>query len=223
LKKSKRQNIIIVTIAVVIIGAIVGQNYSVEQTKQKGLKFGNELQQIQEEVKQAQVEFNSNITQWQEGDLTKEELLDYAESHFKKLEDIILKYDELVPPDTFSASVDLFKMSTQSQLESDREFIEWIKSNQEPNRVRSDALLQESFDYEMMALGEFNAAKTGVKEYDAQEKFEAPDMDLVDRVNKVWESMKDKCNSMYTNQTDNNNELEKCLSDADAWKKEHLP
>ena len=224
MKKSKKQNIILGAIAIIIIGVIFAYNYSADQTKQKGLRFGNELQKIQEEVKQIQNEFNSKIIQWQEGDLTREEVIDYAESHFKKLEDIILKYDELIPPEMFSSSVELFKLSTQSQLESDKEYVEWIKNGQESSRIRSDSLLQESFDYEMMALGQFNAAKIGKKEYDTLGKFEAPKTDLADKVNKIWNNMKEKCYSLYGSaQVNKQNELEECLNKADTWKLEHLP
>jgi hypothetical protein len=163
LKKSKKQNIVIASIAVIIIGAIAGYNYSVDQTKQKGLKFGNELQQIQEEVKQLQVEFNSKITQWKEGDLTQQELSEYSKNHIEKLQNVILRYDDLIPPKQFASSVELFKLSTQSQLDSDKEFIEWIKTGDDSHNIRSDSSLQESFEYEMMALGEFNAAKSGLR------------------------------------------------------------
>ena len=163
MKKSKKQNIIIVAIAIIIIGAIAGYNYSVDQTKQKGLKFGNELQQIQEEVKQLQTEFNSKITQWEEEDLSQQELSEYSKNHIEKLQNVILKYDDLIPPKQFASSVELFKLSTQAQLDSDKEFIEWIKTSDDSHNIRSDSLLQESFEYEMRALGEFNAAKSGLR------------------------------------------------------------
>ena len=163
MKKSKKQNIIIVSIAIIIVGAIAGYNYSVDQTKQKGLKFGNELQQIQEEVKQLQTEFNSKITQWEEEDLSQQELSEYSKNHIEKLQNVILKYDDLIPPKQFASSVELFKLSTQAQLDSDKEFIEWIKTSDDTHKIRSDSLLQESFEYEMMALGEFNAAKSGLR------------------------------------------------------------
>jgi len=143
--------------------AIVGYNYSAEQTRQKGFNFGNELQQIQENVKQVQIEFNSKITQWKEGDLNQEELIKFSDIHAKKLEEIITKYDTLTPPKQFAPSVELFKLSTQSQLDSDKEFIEGIKTNDESHYVRSDSLLQESFEFEMTALSEFNAVKAGLK------------------------------------------------------------
>jgi len=163
LKKSKKQNIIIVSIAIIIIGVIAGYNYSVDQTKQKGLRFGNELQQIQEEVKQLQTEFNSKVIQWKEGDLSQQELSEYSKNHIEKLQNVILKYDDLIPPKQFASSVELFKLSTQTQLDSDKEFIEWIKTNDDSHKIRSDSLIQESFEYEMTALGEFNAAKAGLR------------------------------------------------------------
>lgn len=163
MKKSKKQNIIIASIAIIIIGAIVGYNYSVDQTKQKGLKFGNELQQIQEEIKQLQTEFNSKIIQWKEGDLSQQELSEYSKTHIEKLQNVILKYDDLMPPKQFAPSVELFKLSTQTQLDSDKEFIEWVKTKDDSHKIRSDSLLQESFEYELTALGEFNAAKVGLR------------------------------------------------------------
>ena len=163
MKKSKKQNIIIVAIAIIIIGTIAGYNYSVDQTKQKGLKFGNELQQIQEDVKQLQTEFNSKITQWEEEDLSQQELSEYSKNHIEKLQNVILKYDDLITPKQFASSVELFKLSTQAQLDSDKEFIEWIKTSDDSHKIRSDSLIQESFEYEMMALGEFNAAKSGLR------------------------------------------------------------
>lgn len=163
MKKSKKQNIVIVSIAIIIIGAIAGYNYSVDQTKQKGFKFGNELQKIQEEVKQLQVEFDSQVTQWKEGDLTQQELLEYSKTHIEKMQNVISEYDNLTPPKQFAPSVELFKLSTQTQLDSDKEFIEWVKTSDDSHSVRSDSLLQESFEYEMTALGEFNAAKAGLR------------------------------------------------------------
>ena len=142
---------------------VAGYNYSADQTKQKGLKFGNELQQIQEEIKQLQTEFNSKVIQWEEEDLSQKELEEYSENHIKKLQNMISKYDDLIPPEQFTTSVELFKLSTQSQLDSDKEFIEWIKTGNDSHSIRSDSLLQESFEYEMMALGEFNAAKSGLR------------------------------------------------------------
>ena len=163
MKKSKKQNIIIASVAIIIIGAIAGYNYSVDQTKQKGLRFGNELQQIQEDVKQAQTEFNSKVIQWKEGDLSQQELSEYSKTHVEKLQNVISKYDGLIPPKQFAPSVELFKLSTQTQLDSDEEFIEWIKTNDTSHKIRSDSLIQESFEYEMTALGEFNAVKAGLR------------------------------------------------------------
>ena len=222
MKKNKITNIILASISVVIIGSIIAYNYSLEQTKQKGAVFGNELQNIQEEVKQAQIEFNSKITQWQENELAKEDLLDFAESHFQSLENIVSSYDGLNPPELFESSVELFKMSTKTQLESDKEMIEWIRNNQDANKVRSDSLIQESFEYEMLALGEFNAAKIGIKDYDTLGKFEPPNMEITKKVNEISESKRKNCYLTYDENKDDE-KLEMCLEDVTEWKNKHLP
>ena len=163
MKRLTKQNIIIISIVIIIVATIAGYNYSVDQTKQKGLKFGQDLQQIQEEVKQLQIDLNSKINQWKEGDMSQQELEEYSEKHFDQMQEIILKYDELIPPKQFTPSVELFKFSTQTQVDSDKEFMKWIKTGDEAHSIRSDSLLQESFEYEMMGLKEFNAAKAGLR------------------------------------------------------------
>ena len=164
MKKKKIQNIVIASVAIIIIGSITAYNYSLEQTKQKGLQFGIGLEQIQEDVQQLQIKFYSEKTRWDEGDISKEELLEYYEKHLKKFKEIISRYDVLVPPELFKSSVELLKISSETQLESDLQFIEWIKTGDESAKIRSDTQFQESLEYEMLGLVEFYSAKTGVKD-----------------------------------------------------------
>ncbi len=96
-------------------------------------------------------------------DLTEMELAEYAVIHVEKLENTLSKYNNLISPKQFAPAVELFKLSTNAQLESDKEFVEWVKTGDKSHDIRSDSLLQESFEYEMMALQEFNAAKTGLR------------------------------------------------------------
>lgn len=229
MKKKKIQNIIIVAIFVSIIGAIAIYNYSVDQTKQKGLQFGVELEQIQEEVKKLQTKFYSEKIRWEEGDMTKEELLKFYETHLKEFEKIISKYDELSPPDLFKSSVDLLKISSITQLESDSEFIKWIQTGDESVKIRSDTQFQESLEYEMLGLVEFYSAKTGIKNYDDPEKFDAPQSGLTQRVIQIAENMKNQCSIEFKNDSNefdsDENEVEwfNCINEAQKWKIEHLP
>src|SRR3989344_1943706 len=139
----------IIIAAVLIIGLTVFYSYSADQAKLRGYEFGNNLQ----------IDFESKVTMWKEKDLSKEEFLIYAQTHFQQMEDLILRYDKLSTPDSFVSSVKLFKLSTQTQLESDKQLVEWIKTGDDSAKVRSDSLLQESFEYEMAALASYNLAK----------------------------------------------------------------
>ena len=229
MKKKKIQNIIIASIAILIIGSIATYNYSAEQTKQKGLQFGIELEQIQEEVQELQIKFYSEKTRWNEGDISKEELLEYYEKHLRDFNEIISTYDELMPPELFKSSVELLKISSKTQLESDSQFIEWIKTGDESAKVRSDTQFQEALEYEMLGLVEFYSAKTGVKNYDEGEKFEAPQSGLTQKIIQVSENMKSRCDKEFRNEVGefDSDKIEidwfNCVNEAEKWKIEHLP
>ena len=147
---------------IVVIGLVIVYYYSAEQTRIKGFTFGNNLQRIQEDLKKIQTDFQSEITGWEDGDISKDEFLGYSDMHISKMEELVFRYDALDPPEVFSSSVELFKLSTQSQLESDKEIIRWIQSGDMDAKIRSDSLMEESFGYEMAALAKFNAIKAGI-------------------------------------------------------------
>ena len=229
MKKNKVQNIIIAAIAVLIIGGIVGYNYSAEQTKQKGFKFGNELAQIQQDVTELQIKFYSEKTKWDEGDISKEELLEYYEEHLDKFEQVIYRYDELETPELFESAVELFKISSETQLESDVEFIKWIATGDESARIRSDSQIQEAYEYENLGLVEFQSAKKGIKSYDEDEKFSAPQTGVKQKVIQIFENMKNKCEQGFEDKAKELGlqkievEIFNCINEAEKWKNEHMP
>ena len=163
MKKKKIQRIALAAIIAAVVVGIVIYNYNIDQIKAKGFTFGNELQLIQNDVTKLQTFFSSKIVQWEEGDLTKAELLEYAENHVSEMEKIIPRYDKLVPPEPYVSSVDLFRLSTESQIESDKEYIKWIETDDEAYKVRSDALIQEALQYELAALADYKEAQLGLK------------------------------------------------------------
>ena len=229
MKKKKIQNIVILIIAILIIGSIIAYNYSTDITKQKGLQFGNELSQIENELSNIQGKFYSEKTKWNEGDISKEELIKFYKNHIENFRQIILKYDKLTPPELFQSSVALLKISAETQLESDLQFIEWIETGDESAKIRSDALIQESYEYQNLGLVEFQTAKAGVKYYVGGEKFEEPQGVSPQQVVKVSEKMKEQCNEQFRNELGgfDSNEIEiewfNCNNEAQEWKIEHLP
>ena len=156
------QNVILAAVAASVVGSMAGYSYSAEQARQAGFAFGNELLAIQEGVGELQSSFSSHVVRREEGDLTEREFADFAEGHFQSMGELISRYDDLEPPGTFRASVEIFKLSSESQLRSDMEYASWIRTGDDSHLVRSNALIQEAFEYEAAALGEFNRAKLGV-------------------------------------------------------------
>ena len=58
--------------------------------------------------------------------------------------------------------MDLLKLSSESQLEGDKQLIEWIRTGDESHKVRSDTQIQQALEYEMTGLVEYYSAKTGI-------------------------------------------------------------
>jgi hypothetical protein len=229
LKKKKIQNIIIFSIAILIIGSIVAYNYSIDTTKQKGLQFGNELNQIENNISDIQRDFYSEKTKWVEGGISKEELLKFYDIHIDNFKKEINNYDRLTPPELFESSVALLKMSAETQLESDLQFIEWIKTEDPSAKIRSDTLIQESYEYQNLGLVEFQTAKAGIKHYVGGEKFDEPEGVSPQKVLQVTEKMKKQCNEQFRNESGgfDTNEIEiewfNCNNNAEEWKTEHMP
>jgi hypothetical protein len=229
LKKNKIQNISILTIAILIIGSIIAYNYSTDITKQKGLQFGNELNEIENNISNIQEKFYSEKIKWAEGDISKTELLEFYEVHVNNFKKNISKYDKLTPPELFKSSVALLKMSAETQLESDLQYIQWIETGDESAKIRSDALFQESYEYQNLGLVEFQTAKVGIKYYEGGEKFEEPQGVSPQKVQQVYEKMEKQCSEQFKNESgefDSNQmeiELFNCSNEAKEWKIQHMP
>ena len=159
-KKSGLGKFSIVIIGVVLIGASIYYFYSAEQAQLRGYNFGNELQSIQDELKEEQANYYSKVSMWKEASISKDQILAYGDTHVLKMNNIISRYTDLQMPDIFSGSVKLFKLSTETQLESDQHLISWIKNDDQSEKIRADELLQASFEYEMGALSLFEKAKS---------------------------------------------------------------
>jgi len=72
-------------IAIILIGITIFYFYSAEQGKIRGYNFGNDLQIIQEELKNEQLSFYSNVRMWEENSITKNEILKLSEIHIKNM------------------------------------------------------------------------------------------------------------------------------------------
>lgn len=158
-KKDSKITYVAVGVGILIIAVAILYFYSADQARNRGEYFGNSLKNIQDDLKQTQTEFYSKKKMLDEGSITKEEFLKYTKGHIQNIQDVLKRYDELTPPQSFAPSLKLFVSSTQKQLESDQLLVEWIRTNETSNKVRSDLLLQESFENEIAALDSFNKAK----------------------------------------------------------------
>lgn len=158
---NKKGTYVAIAIGAIVIGLVIAVSYYTDQAKISGQRFGNNLEQIQSDLKKLVSDYESKLTMWEDGSFTKQEILEISENYHMELEKIILRYNELTPPLSFVPSLELFKHSAESQLESDRMLKEWIQTGDNATKIKSDELLQQAFEYETSALASFNRAKTG--------------------------------------------------------------
>ena len=148
-----------IAVGVIIIGMSIFFVYSSEQAKMRGEAFGKALEFIQVDLTKLFHSFNSKVAMFKQGDISKGEFLEFTEKHEREMEKIILRYDNLQIPQSFVSSVELFKLSAETQLESDKYMIEWVRTGDDTSHIRSDSLLQQSRDYELAALAKYELVK----------------------------------------------------------------
>ena len=162
--KKKKNSVVYaaIIVGILVVSSTIFFVYSNDQAKLRGQMFGNELKQIQDDLKKNTHSYDSKLSLFKEGNLDREKFLEFAEKHKDEMSKIILRYDSLQIPNDFKTAVDLFKLSSETQLESDILIMEWVKTGNDAAHIRSDALLQESFDYEMAALAEYKLSQVPI-------------------------------------------------------------
>ena len=94
--------------------------------------------------------------------MSDEEFLEFADNHLEKMQNLVNRYDALEPPEPFEASVDLLKLSTETQIEAEKIIINWVRTGEDAEMTRAGDIYQEAFEYELAGLASFNKAKLGI-------------------------------------------------------------
>jgi hypothetical protein len=161
-KEAKPKRIMQVAIisGIVIISIVIFVNYYLDQTKLSGQRFGDQLAQIQSDLKNETQHFDIQLTQYKNGQISKDQMLKITDDHILAVQNILPQYEKLKAPETFVPSLQLFKLSTEAQIESDKTLRNWIITGDNATSAKSDQLLQQSFQYEMNALQSYENAKS---------------------------------------------------------------
>ena len=156
-KKKKQTSVrIAVSVGVVIIALSIFFVYSSEQAKIRGEAFSKAIEFVQEDLRKTYHSFDSKVSMFNQGNITKDDFLKFAEKHELEMKKIILRYDNLQTPQQFTPAVKLFKLSAETQFEADKYIIEWIKTGDDTARIRSISSYDQSLQYEQAGLFEFN-------------------------------------------------------------------
>jgi hypothetical protein len=149
-----------IAIGVAIVIIVIALNYYLDQTKLSGQRFGDQLAQIQTDLKNETLNFDVHLTQFKSGHVSKDQMQKIADEHIRIIQNILPRYDGLKAPDLFLPSLQLFRLSTETQIESDESLRDWIITGNNASKLKSDQLLQQSFQYEMNALQSYENAKS---------------------------------------------------------------
>ncbi len=145
-----------ISVGVIIIAMSIFFIYSSEQAKMRGQAFGKALEFLQEDLRNTYHTFDSKVSMFKQGNISKDDFLKFGEKHEEKMEKIILRYDNLQIPQPFMPAIELFKLSAETQFEADKYIIEWIKTGDDTARIRSVSAYDQSLQYEQAGLFEFN-------------------------------------------------------------------
>ena len=148
-----------ISVGVIIVALSIFFIYSSDQAKERGKSFGKAIEFVQDDLRKLTHSFDSKVSTFKKGDISKGEFLEFAEKHEREIEKIIFRYNNLQIPQPFISAIELFKLSAETQLESDHYMIEWVRTGNDMAHIRSDSLLQQSFEYEMAALSKFKLAQ----------------------------------------------------------------
>ena len=145
-----------ISVGVIIIALSMFFVYSGDQAKERGKAFGKAMEFVQDDLRKQTHSFDSKVSMFKQENISKDEFLDFAEKHQNEMQKIILRYGNLQTPIVFVPAVELFKLSAETQFESEKYTTEWIKTGDDAAYIRSDSLWQQAVQYEQAALLEFN-------------------------------------------------------------------
>ena len=144
-----------ISVGVIIIALSMFFVYSSDQAKERGKAFGKAIEFLQEDLRKTYHSFDSKVSMFKQGDISKDDFLKFAEKHEHEMEKIVLRYDNLQTPQPFIPAVELFKLSAETEFEANKYVIEWIRTGDVTAQIRSDSLYQQSLQYEQSALSKF--------------------------------------------------------------------
>ena len=84
-----------ITVGVIIVALSIFFVYSNDQAKMRGQAFGKALEFVQEDLTKLTYTFDSKVSMFQQGNISKDGFLEFAEKHEDKMKKIILRYDNL--------------------------------------------------------------------------------------------------------------------------------
>ena len=95
--------------------------------------------------------YDAELSLFENGSITTPNMLNISDNHLQTMINLQGQYNQLEPPLSFKPSFQFYTLSVQSELESDKLLKDWITTNNESTRQKSDAIFNDSQNYETQA------------------------------------------------------------------------
>ena len=90
--KKKKQTTVYaaITVGVIIVALSIFFVYSSDQAKERGKAFGKAIEFVQDDLRKQTHSFDSKISMFKQGDISRDEFLKFGDSHIVEMVTIIL-------------------------------------------------------------------------------------------------------------------------------------
>jgi hypothetical protein len=157
-KDPKSQQILVAAIGGGIIAVVLGISFVLMIQATNSENYIKTIQSVYDQSRIFTQTYEDSIANWQNGQMTKEEMLRITDRQLEKLDGLLTKLKSMEPPDKFRAAHELGILSLSHELQSDKHMRNYIETGNDDEYQMSVELLQKAFDYEREAFDEFSRA-----------------------------------------------------------------
>jgi hypothetical protein len=154
----KSKQFLVIVIGGAIIAVVIGISFVLMIQATNNENYVRSIQIISDRSGQFTQAFENSVTEWRDGEISREEMLQITDNHLENLNGLLGELRNMEPPEKFRLAHELSILSLSHELQSDRHYRNYIETGSDDEYDRSVEFLQKAYDYETQAFGEFSKA-----------------------------------------------------------------
>ncbi len=157
-KDPKSKQFLVIVIGSAIIATTLGISFVLMTQATESENYVKSIQIISDQSRAFTQTYENSISEWHDGEISSEEMLQITDDHLEKLDGLLAKLRSMEPPEKFRLAHELSILSLSHELQSDKHMRNYIETGSDDEYDRSVEFLQKAYDYETQAFEEFNRA-----------------------------------------------------------------